>query len=165
MRYTHEFSAHASLAEVIAFHARSSSMAAITPPPIIVRIHAAPPVLKDGDQMRFTLWLGPLPLHWIAQIEIDSPHSFIDRQLSGPFALWEHRHTFSALDEQRILVRDEVTARLKRHPVWWLAGAGMWLGMPILFAYRGWKTRKILSRLASANGASHASPPLERDAK
>ena len=165
MRYYHEFTVQAPLAEVIAFHARSGSMAAITPPPIIVRIHEAPPVLKNNDRMRFTLWLGPLPLHWTAQIETDTPTSFIDRQISGPFALWEHRHTFSALEGKRVLVQDEVNARLKRHPIWWLAGAGMWLGMPILFAYRGWKTRKNLARIATAPGASHENPPSDREAK
>ena len=160
MRYYHEFTVHAPMVNVVAFQARSSSMAAITPPPILVRIHAAPPVLKDKDFMRFTLWLGPLPLHWTARIETVTPASFIDRQVSGPFERWEHRHTFSALEDGRILVQDEVTAMLKRHPVWWLAGAGMWLGMPILFAYRGWKTRRILARWTSSTGTSHANPPL-----
>jgi hypothetical protein len=32
-------------------------MAAITPPPIIVKVHHAPPVLADGDEMDFTMWL------------------------------------------------------------------------------------------------------------
>jgi ligand-binding SRPBCC domain-containing protein len=164
MRYYHEFFVQAPLSAVIDFHARSSSMAAITPPPIIARIHEAPPVLMDGDRMRFTLWLGPLPLHWTAQIKIQSPSSFIDRQVAGPFALWEHKHSFSSPDDGRVLVQDEVTARFKSHPFWWLVGAGMWLGMPLLFAYRGWKTRRILARLTGASGASHASS-LERPAK
>jgi ligand-binding SRPBCC domain-containing protein len=165
MRYYHEFTVQVPLAAVLDFHARSASMAAITPPPIIVRIHEAPPVLEDDDRMRFTLWLGPLPLHWTARIEKDSPTSFIDRQVSGPFELWEHKHSFSTLESGHVLVQDEVNARLKHHPIWWLAGAGMWLGMPLLFAYRGWKTRKILVRLAGFSGASHATPPLERRTK
>ena len=160
MRYYHEFTVRAPLADVTGFHARSASMAAITPPPIIVRIQEAPPILKDGDRMRFTLWLGPLPLHWTARIETDSPTSFIDRQVAGPFQHWEHKHSFSEMENGPVLVRDEVHTRLKRHPVWWLAGAGMWLGMPILFAYRGWKTKKILARLARPSGTSRANPPI-----
>jgi ligand-binding SRPBCC domain-containing protein len=160
MRYQHEFTLQATLEDVIAFHARSSSMAAITPPPIIVRIHEAPAILKDQDRMRFTLWLGPLPLHWTAQIETDSPTSFIDRQVTGPFALWEHRHSFKALEGGRVLVQDDVKAQLKRHFIWWLAGAGMWLGMPILFAYRGWKTSKIVGRSSPLPGSTHANPPV-----
>jgi ligand-binding SRPBCC domain-containing protein len=165
MRYTHQFSVQAPMAVVIEFHARSNSMAAITPPPIIVRIHQAPPVLKNGDHMRFTLWLGPLPLHWTAQIETDSPESFIDRQVSGPFELWEHRHSFSIVGDGRVLVQDEVNAKLKSHPVWWLAGACMWLGMPVLFAYRGWKTKKLLTQNSTVAGTPHANPPLKQDPK
>jgi len=160
MHYQHEFTLQATLEDVMDFHAHSSSMAAITPPPIIVRIHEAPAILKNQDRMRFTLWLGPLPLHWMAQIETDSPTSFIDRQVTGPFALWEHRHSFTALEGGRVLVKDDVTARLKRNPVWWLAGAGMWLGMPILFAYRGWKTSKIVRRRSPLPGSTHANPPV-----
>ncbi len=157
MRYTHAFTVQAPLSAVIDFHARSSSMAAITPPPIIARIHQAPPVLADGDVMRFTLWLGPLPLHWTAQIVSDPPSGFIDRQLAGPFAAWEHRHTFTALPDGGVLVQDQVTAHLKSNPFGWLVGASMWLGMPLLFAYRGWKTRKLLSSGASHAGSSQQS--------
>jgi ligand-binding SRPBCC domain-containing protein len=158
MHYSHVFTVETSLSAVIEFHARPSSMALITPPPIIARIHEAPPVLKDGDRMRFTLWLGPLPLHWTAQIESDPPSGFIDRQAKGPFASWQHRHSFFFLQEGCVLVQDEVTASLKSHPFWWLVGASMWLGMPLLFAYRGWKTRRILNRRASGSGVTHADP-------
>jgi ligand-binding SRPBCC domain-containing protein len=119
-------------------------MAAITPPPIIIRVQHAPPVLRDGDEMDFTMWLGPLPIHWRAVIEAVSPEGFTDRQLSGPFAEWVHRHSFIAMDEHRTAVVDEVSLRLRAHALWWLVGAGMWLGLPVLFAYRAWKTRRYL---------------------
>ncbi len=32
----------------------------------------------------------------------------------------------------------------RRHWFWRLVGMGMWLNLPILFAYRGWKTRQLL---------------------
>ena len=38
-------------------------------PPVIVRVHSAPEELGDGDTMDFTMWMGPLPVHWVAQIE------------------------------------------------------------------------------------------------
>jgi ligand-binding SRPBCC domain-containing protein len=50
----------APLEQVAAFHRRSANMAAITPPPILGRMHAAPQELSNGDQMAFTLWFGPL---------------------------------------------------------------------------------------------------------
>ena len=69
MIYRHRFRVSAPLEAVSAFHSRSAAMAAITPPPLIVQIHQAPRVLADGDEMAFSLWLGPLPLSWRARIE------------------------------------------------------------------------------------------------
>ncbi len=146
MRYAHRFVVKAPLAVVADFHRRSASMGAITPPPIRVRIHVAPETLQEGDRMDFTLWLGPLPIRWVAQIEQTTPNSFVDRQLSGPFATWVHRHTFTAVDDETTAVIDEVDATLHPNAFWKLIGVGMWLGLPLLFAYRGWKTRRILEK-------------------
>ncbi|HQY91030.1 MAG: hypothetical protein WAU00_18975 [Caldilinea sp.] len=156
MRYEHRFTVNAPLAAVAAFHQRSASMGAITPPPILVRVHEAPAQLNEGDRMDFTMWLGPLPVRWVAQIEQTTPTSFVDRQLSGPFASWEHLHTFLPIDAQTTVVADQVTATLHRHWFWKLVGLSMWGGLPILFAYRGWKTRRLLARATSTRlHASH----------
>ncbi len=144
MKYRHRFRVHAPLAAVAEFHRRAASMPAITPPPMIVRLHAAPALLSEGDEMSFTLWAGPVPLRWVARIEDASPDGFTDRQVRGPFARWQHRHSFVRVSETETDVVDEVAAELKRHPFWRLAGAAMWAGMPVLFAYRGWRTRRLL---------------------
>jgi ligand-binding SRPBCC domain-containing protein len=145
MIYQHRFRVKAGLNRVAGFHNDGGSMAAITPPPIIVRMHATPAALAEGDEMDFTMWLGPLPVRWLAQIEAVSPAGFSDRQLQGPFAEWVHRHTFITIDERTTDVVDEVILRLRRHPLWGPVGLGMWLGLPLLFAYRAWKTKKILA--------------------
>jgi ligand-binding SRPBCC domain-containing protein len=119
-------------------------MAAITPPPIITQMRRAPAVLGEGDEMEFTLWLGPLPVRWVARIEAVSVNGFTDRQLSGPFAKWVHRHIFTAVDEQTTEVADEISLRLRSHPLWWLVGMGIRLGLPALFAFRAWKTKGML---------------------
>ncbi|HWQ84348.1 MAG TPA: hypothetical protein VN363_07265, partial [Anaerolineales bacterium] len=111
-------------------HRLPASMAAITPPPIIVRIHSAPPILTEGSEMEFTMWLGLLPLRWLARMESISPTGFTDRQLRGPFAEWIHRHTFRAVDAGTTEVLDEINLRLRIHPIWGLIGAGMRLGLP-----------------------------------
>jgi ligand-binding SRPBCC domain-containing protein len=146
MKYSHRFRVKASLARVAEFHQRTESMAVITPPPIIVKIHQAPAVLTSGDEMEFAMWLGPLPVHWLAHFEAVSPTGFTDRQLNGPFAAWTHRHSFIAIDEDTTDVLDEITLRLKPHLVWGALGLGMQLGLPFLFAYRAWKTKEILQR-------------------
>jgi ligand-binding SRPBCC domain-containing protein len=94
--------------------------------------------------MAFTLWLGPLPLRWLAVIEQVTPISFVDRQLRGPFAEWVHLHSFIPIDSQTTMVVDRVDACLSNQWFWRLVGLGMWLGLPLLFAYRGWQTRKLL---------------------
>jgi ligand-binding SRPBCC domain-containing protein len=145
MNFQHRFRVQASISQVAEFHRHSASMAAITPPPIIVKIQRAPSVLADGDEMAFTMWLGPFPVHWLARIEMVSATGFTDRQLSGPFSEWVHRHTFVALDQNTTEVVDEITLRLRPHLLWLPVGLGMWLGLPILFAYRAWKTKRMLS--------------------
>ncbi|MEZ4710842.1 MAG: hypothetical protein R3A44_26830 [Caldilineaceae bacterium] len=146
MKYTHKFEVRAPLAAVVDFHQRARSMAAITPPPIITQMHHAPEILVDGAEMAFTLWLGPLPIRWRARIEQEHGASFVDRQLSGPFAKWVHRHTFQEVEAGRTTVIDEIEAELKPSWLWKLIGLSMWLNLPVLFAYRGWKTRRLLEK-------------------
>ncbi len=146
MIYRHVFCVRAPLAAVADFHRRSGSLSAITPPPIVMRVHRAPQVLGEGDEMDFTLWLGPLPVRWVARIEQISEAGFVDRQVRGPFRRWEHRHTFVPLDEMTTEVHDEVQAEPGDGLFWKLVSLAMWLGLPLLFAYRGWRTRRLLGR-------------------
>ena len=111
-------------------------MGAITPPPMIVRVHAAPAELKTGDQMDFTLWAGPFPIHWVACIEDASDAGFTDRQLRGPFGSWAHRHCSSGWTRARPTWSIGSKPRTSKHPFWGLVGRLMWLGMPLLFAFR-----------------------------
>lgn len=145
MRYTHSFIVHAPLAVVADFHSRSASMAAITPFPIRVQVHRAPERLSEGDEMDFTLWLGLLPVRWLARFEDVTAGSFVDRQLSGPFETWRHTHRYEAIETNRTRVNDEIEVQLRRHPFWRLFGLSLWFGLPLLFAYRGWQTRRQLS--------------------
>ncbi len=150
MRYRHEFAINAPLAAVVEFHSRSENMAAITPPPLIVQMRQAPPLLAEGSRMDFTLWAGPIPVPWASAIEAVTPYGFVDRQLEGPFETWVHQHSYVPLSDSVTLVRDEIQAELKRHPWWRLVGLAMWLGLPLLFAYRAWQTRRIIQQAAAA---------------
>jgi ligand-binding SRPBCC domain-containing protein len=145
MKYRHKFRVKAPLAEVTDFHSRSASMGDITPPPAVVKVHQAPARLEDGDEMDFTIWLGPLPIRWKARIESVSPTGFVDRQLQGPFRCWAHRHCFKPVDDQTTEVTDEIEFKLDKHPIRGMMGLGMTLSLPLLFAYRGWKTRRLLT--------------------
>jgi ligand-binding SRPBCC domain-containing protein len=146
MKYVHCFQVKANIEQVAVFHRHSASMGAITPFPIQVQIHTAPELLRNGDEMDFTLWAGPIPIRWLAMIEDVTPTGFVDRQLRGPFRQWRHRHSFLALPNGYTEVLDEVEIELASHWFWYLIGLGMWFTMPILFAYRGWKTRQLLQQ-------------------
>ena len=146
MKYHHRFRVNAPLAVVISFHRLAASMGAITPPPIRVEIHHAPLELSSGDEMDFSLHLGPYQIRWLALIENMTEAGFTDRQLSGPFLAWNHQHSFNSIQANVTEVDDLVTAEIKWSFKECLLGWIMWLSMPILFAYRGWKTRSLLKR-------------------
>lgn len=144
--FHHRFRVYAPLAAVTAFHRQPASLAAITPPPVLVRIQSAPAELDEGDDMAFTLWLGPLPIRWLARIENVTANGFLDRQLSGPFRHWLHRHTFVTINPAITEVYDTISAELRDEPQWRLLGRAMWYSLPILFTLRARKTRRLLER-------------------
>jgi ligand-binding SRPBCC domain-containing protein len=144
MKFQHRFRVRASLAAVAEFHSQTASLAALTPPPVIVRIHRAPAIQRTCDEVDFTMWFGPLPIRWLAQIDQVWDGGFVDRQVCGPFREWVHRHSFVPVDATTTEVIDEVQAELSSHWLWWIVGGGMWLNLPLLFAYRGWQTRRAL---------------------
>jgi ligand-binding SRPBCC domain-containing protein len=156
MKYRHIFQVEAPLAEVAGFHTSASSLKAITPPLIPMQLYRAPERMGEGDEMEFTMWMGPLPVRWAARVEDVSPTGFLDRQVSGPFAAWAHRHTFVGVDEGRTEVVDEVEAKLRPHLLWGAVGLAMWIGLPLLFAFRAWKTRRLLegTRAGTAEDAA-----------
>lgn len=144
MIYRHSFSVRAPVERVRAFHARPEALAAITPPPIRMQLRDAPASLDSGGQLRFTLWFGPLPVHWAARLEDVTQQGFVDVQESGPFQRWVHRHGFHELGPELTAVRDEIEIRFRPHLAWGPFGLGMVLGLPLLFAFRARRTRSLL---------------------
>ncbi len=144
MRYRHSFRVRAPLARVAEFHRRAESLRLLTPPPLCLRILESPPILGTSDVMRFSMGFGPTRLEWVARIEDSSEMGFVDRQLSGPFASWIHRHTFVPVDAETTEVQDEIAANVQPHPIWAPVGLAMWVGLPAMFEYRALQTRWLL---------------------
>jgi ligand-binding SRPBCC domain-containing protein len=140
MKYTHRFTVNAPLAAVAAFHRDSRALRQLTPPPMWVQFHQVDP-LAEGSIADFTMWLGPLPVRWTAVHTQVSPHGFTDTQQRGPFKAWRHRHTFQELNEWTTGIIDEIEAEPGN-----LISRFMWLTLPILFAFRGWRTRRALRK-------------------
>lgn len=146
MEYRRTIYVKSSLEEVRQFHAVSASMAAITPPPVVVKLHKAPRVLIDGEEMVFTLWVGFFPIRWHAKIENVSENGFDDRMLAGPFQSWIHHHRFYPQDSRTTMVEDTVRAEFRDDFPWKWIGRLMWINMPVLFKFRAWRTQQLLSK-------------------
>ena len=88
-----------------------------------------------------------LPGRWRVIVrEFDAPFRFVDAQVWGPFARWEHRHRFTegAEDEGGTWVEDRVTYRLPLGPLGRLihaVGAGHQVRR--LFDYRDRRLREL----------------------
>lgn len=154
MKYEHRFRVKAPIQAVADFHSSAASLTAITPPPFAIKVHFAPARLAEGATMDFTMGIGPAAVRWVARIEQVSPAGFTDRQISGPFARWRHRHNFVAVDADATEVIDVVEAELRRHPWWGPIGASMWAGLPALFAYRAHQTQRLLEGKREAADAA-----------
>jgi ligand-binding SRPBCC domain-containing protein len=98
--------------DVFAFFADPANLAQLTPPSLAVTLSTPPPVMSAGAVLDYRMrWLG-VPLRWRAFIrEYDPPFRFLDVQLQGPYARWEHRHRFLEEDGGTI-VEDRVVYRL-----------------------------------------------------
>ncbi|HTI55826.1 MAG TPA: SRPBCC family protein [Verrucomicrobiae bacterium] len=101
--------------EVFDFFADAGNLSIVQPPWARPRWLAPPPPrLAAGAVLDFRVrWL---PIAWRVMIrEFDAPYRFVDVQLRGPFARWEHRHRFivgpGAGNESGTWVEDRVTYR------------------------------------------------------
>jgi len=104
-------------ADVFAFFADPAAPPRLTPPRFRLRLVGPARPIEAGDVLDYRLtWFG-VPLRWRAFIrECDAPFRFVDVQVQGPFARWEHRHRF--LEEGvGTWVEDRVTYRLPLGPL------------------------------------------------
>jgi len=141
--YTHRFRVKASLDKVTAFHGDTRALKQLTPPPLIVSFNDIEP-LAEGSIADFTMWLGPLPIRWVAKHHDVHQSGFRDIQVRGPFQAWEQIHSFVQLTENETEVLDHIQALPSQHLFWGIISRLMWLNLPILFAYRAWKTKRAL---------------------
>ena len=98
----------AELEQVFAFFAEPRNLERITPPWLRFRIVGEPPTMAAGTQIHYRLRLHGIPVGWHTEItDWSPPHRFVDVQRRGPFALWEHQHTFETTN-RGTLMRDTV---------------------------------------------------------
>ncbi len=80
------------------FFSAPSNLARITPPEMMFRITngAAGQPIYEGMLITYTLYpFMMLPVQWETEItKVERPFFFEDRQKSGPYESWSHRHQF-----------------------------------------------------------------------
>ena len=122
---------------LFAWHARPGAFERLVPPwqSVTVLKRVGPPLGPGRLTMRVSV--GPFPVRWVADVApLEPGRSFVDRQVSGPFRVWEHRHRFDQLGTEVAGLRDEVQYAL---PFGWLGAPGIFLArreVARLFEYR-----------------------------
>lgn len=140
--FEYRFTVPASLEVVREFHHDTSALKRLTPPPTIVQLHRIEP-LAEGSTSRFTLWVGPLPLHWTAVHRDVSENGFTDVQTEGPAKKWEHTHTFVALSAVSTEVQEHIEFEHK-NGFWGLVTRLLFAkpNLYFMFTYRKWVTQR-----------------------
>ena len=98
--------------EVFAFLAEPANLARVMPPALDIRVLTPGVRMQAGAVLDIRIaWLG-LPFSWRLFVrEWDPPYRFVDVQVKGPYARWEHRHRL--LEEgEGTWIEDRVTYRL-----------------------------------------------------
>jgi ligand-binding SRPBCC domain-containing protein len=111
------------IGEVFAFFSRPENLQQITPRWLDFRMVETPKELKPGSLIRYRLRWHGVPVRWTTKItEWNPPHGFVDRELKGPYALWNHEHLFTEKDGGTTM-RDRVSYAL---PLAWAGRIAHW---------------------------------------
>ena len=146
MRFVKESRIAAPPSAVFAFHESPGALERLTPPWEQVEIVEGGTSLRPGSRVVLASRVGPFPLRWVAEhTEYEPGRMFADRQVSGPFASWSHRHLFLDDGAGGTILRDEVDYEPP------LGLLGRWLGSGYLerklqrmFDFRHEATRRLV---------------------
>lgn len=146
LRFRRAFKVEATPSVVSDYHRNTAVLRRLTPFPIIVQFQHVEAV-REGSTARFILWFGPVPVHWHARhYDVQMSQGFTDDLAAGPFRSWVHQHSFLSRPSGGTRVQDEIHAELGRGLFHGLVSRFMWLTLPILFAFRAWRTRRDVDR-------------------
>jgi ligand-binding SRPBCC domain-containing protein len=128
--------------EVFEFFSDIRNLEIITPPWLHFEVLTPKPVgLKAGALIDYRIRVHGFPLCWRTEItRWQPPEQFVDVQLTGPYSLWHHTHTFVERDGGTLCLDD-----VRYRP---MGGALMnWLfvrrDVAAIFEYRKKRLREI----------------------
>jgi ligand-binding SRPBCC domain-containing protein len=100
-------------------YADTHNLEPMTPPWLHFRLtNEGPVTMEAGTLLDYALRLHGVPIRWTTRIETWSPPTgFVDTQLEGPYALWEHTHDFEADGEGATVIHDRVRYAIPLGPL------------------------------------------------
>lgn len=129
------------------FHFQQGILKRLTPPMTWMQVHRFEP-LANGSIADFTIWMGPIPVHWVAEHSEVTRTRFIDTQIAGPMKFWKHTHTLTALGDNSSEVHDHIEYEHDS------GLRGLWSrllfpkpALVALFQYRKWITQRDTVRM------------------
>lgn len=158
-------------ARAFEFFAEPRNLEAITPPWLGFRVVTPGRIaMGPGALIDYRLKLHRVPIRWRTRIEIwEPPLRFVDVQVRGPYAAWEHLHSFEPDGEHAVVIGDRVRYALPLGVLGWIAHqAFVKRDLDRIFDYR---RRAIAARLRRHGArrdrrdhrlAGHRSPPTFR---
>jgi ligand-binding SRPBCC domain-containing protein len=111
------------LEQAFAFFAGARNLEAITPPWLGFRVITPGAIeMRAGTLIDYRLRLHGVPVRWRTRIAVwEPPLRFVDIQLRGPYASWEHTHEFASDGDGAVVISDRVRYGLPLGPVGALA--------------------------------------------
>ncbi len=111
--------------EAFGFYSDAFRLEAITPPWLRFRVVGRRPAsIGAGTLIDYRLRLHGIPVRWRTRIEVWEPgRRFVDVQVSGPYRLWHHTHSFEPDGRGGTVIRDVVRYALPLGPLGALAHA------------------------------------------
>jgi uncharacterized protein len=141
------------------WQARPSTFERLIPPWQRLRVVERPQALVNGARLELLYRGGPVKGRWVAEYTgVVRGRQFVDRQVQGPFGVWEHTHRFVPRGEGQSELIDHVEYEL---PLGRLSGglgsARITAGLQRIFRLRHARTRGDLER----HGAWKTRAPLK----
>jgi ligand-binding SRPBCC domain-containing protein len=104
--------------DAFGFFSDALNLERITPPWLRFRVLEPDSIeMGPGALIEYRLRLHLVPIRWLTRIEVWEPgRRFVDRQLRGPYRIWEHTHEFEP-SGGGTLMRDTVHYELPLGPL------------------------------------------------
>jgi ligand-binding SRPBCC domain-containing protein len=112
-----------SIDEAFGFYGDAHNLERITPPWLGFEVTTPAPIeMGVGTLIEYRLRLHRVPIRWRTRIEVwEPPRRFVDVQIRGPYALWEHTHRFAEDGPGATVIEDRVRYALPFGPLGALA--------------------------------------------